>query len=155
MGLDVFGRIFVGIPVTRHDFFVTVGSGRRCPNGHPGSGAFCSQCGAPVSSVALEEKTPEYAALGRDLFDDDYIRGVGVILVRDVSAFVSGSHRAAALALCIRVSTTGSDRSHRPGETAWNTLEMVAASAADVSALARTLGIAGTPVVFNSVRLSY
>ena len=62
MGLDVYSKIIIGVPVSRSDFMHAIGAGMKCARGHVAvgglsAGPFCPQDGTPFKDKPREEPT--------------------------------------------------------------------------------------------------
>jgi hypothetical protein len=65
MGTNVFGKLIVGVPICRSDFFVTEKDCWMCENGHTrphGKAQFCENDGKKFVRKPVEIPTPAFAA---------------------------------------------------------------------------------------------
>lgn len=170
MGLDVSGRLIVGMIVEESDFWTKAKEGKlscvRCLK--PGSGNFCSACGGKLSTIHAREATPALVGLSRTgeaaegawerlLYAPDVGAGkIGIHLAESV--IDGGSDRGHVLAFGFRLADTGSHRSPlRRDHHSAVSIESVCDAARSVRTEADRVGLGpGRPVeVFCSIYASY
>jgi hypothetical protein len=122
MGLDVSGRLIVGMIVEESDFWTKAKEGKlgcvRCLK--PGSGNFCSACGVKLSILHAREATPALVGLSRagEAAEGAWERLLGPAVGADKtgihfaeSVIDGGSDHGHVLVFGFRLADTGSHRS--------------------------------------------
>ncbi len=165
MGLDVYGNLIIGVPVTRADFFTKVGTELRCAHGHvkaaKSSARFCDQDGSKFREEPVEEATAAFRAwAGEKKYDPDkfwdilsetWSSGIGIHCVDTISSCESSE----SMALGFRVAKTGSACECADKGTLGLTLEFIAGKMAEAEELARKLGIDRKAQLFLNLYASY
>jgi len=166
MGMDVYGKLIVGVPISRSDFFITEKDRWMCENGHArphDKAQFCEADGKKFVRKPIETPTPAFATWAKEEDQDadphlfwDYLSDtyndsgeVGIFCVDSVSGGYGGED----LALGFCVAHTNTHRDGR-GDPVGVSPELVAAKAALVEKLAHELGIDRKAQVFLNVHVS-
>lgn len=152
MGIDVYGFLIVGVPISREDCFVAEKNRWMCDKGHirERDGAqFCESDGTRFVRKPIERATPWFAAWAKEagyeeepsgwwdnLRDTYYESDVGIFCVDSVYGGIQKSN----LALGYRIAVVGSHRESVTKTTGF-AIEYLSGKAGEIESLAKRLGL--------------
>lgn len=158
MGLDVYSKIIIGVPVSRSDFVRAIGAGMKCARGHVAvgglsAGPFCPQDGTPFKGTPIEEPTDiarAYAANYGSAAENawEYARERHVW---QCDATQTADDKAPNYVLGSEVRSCNSAT---PKDMSLNAAA-IAKAMTEAEGLARAIGLVGTAKLYACVYLSY